>query len=246
MFLSFLVSIIGFTIINRQLRIFSTEYALSYTISLIIYAVISAMSILMFMVVYANPINTWLFFGIFLITVKFFVTLFRRYVEKRLEERIPLMIDSILVGVSSGKSLRLSFSLAIENEQGWMSHHWKEVLKAIEIEGAGESLESLAGRGFYRDMLPIFQATNKQRDQLLSLRKQHAMKINFRRKSGQITANLRWQSFIMTTMYAFLLYFVVTNFGFLNHRPLILSSIFIFVVGILATNFIGRSMKWKV
>jgi len=79
-----------------------------------------------------------------------------------------------------------------------------------------------------------------------ALRRQLKLMEDFRRRSGQVTEQMKMQALIVTALYLGLLFFVIKQFGFKNHQSLILISGFIFLIGLLWIFLIGRRMKWKV
>lgn len=246
MFISFIVSVIGFSIICRQFRIVCAEFSLHPSFRFGVYLLSAVLSILFYAFKHQSPIVLWLFFGIFFGTLKFFAFFLRTYAEKCLEERIPMMLDSVLVGMSAGRSLRQSITSAVSAERTWLNSHWKEIARNLELESSELKLKSRTSSGFCALLKQIYVSNNRQKEQLLFLRKQYATRNNFRRRSGQLLTHLRWQTFIMVIMYICLLIFVVTNFGYAENSGALFLSHLLFAAGLICAFFIQKGVKWNI
>lgn len=245
--MSFLVSIIGFSIIFRQFRIVCADFQLRQNFSFIIYLCLAAFSILFFVIFQDQWIKLWLFFGIFLGTLKFFAFFLKYHAERSLEERIPQFIDSLLVGISAGKSFRSSYQQALMMEPSWFAKQWMMILERLEVGGELESLGIRASSDFADNLKVVDSTPMRQKEQLLFLRKQYSLKLHFRRRSGQLLTQMKWQVGIMSVMYVLLLIFVVTNFGYTKNLQILLISHIIFIAGVFFSAFlIHRGIKWNI
>jgi hypothetical protein len=83
-------------------------------------------------------------------------------------------------------------------------------------------------------------------DQLRALRKEIKMLEDFRRRSGQVTQQLKMQAIIVTALFSALLLFVIKQFGFQEHRNLIFCTSSTFILGLISIFWMGRRFKWKV
>ncbi len=68
----------------------------------------------------------------------------------------------------------------------------------------------------------------------------------FRRKSDQALHQLRAQAYVLTGLYAGLLLFVISRFGFAQHERAIMLSAMLFLLGVFITLRQGRNIKWSV
>ncbi len=68
----------------------------------------------------------------------------------------------------------------------------------------------------------------------------------FRRKSDQALHQLRAQAYVLTGLYAGLLLFVISRFGFTQHERAIMLSAMLFLLGVFITLRQGRNIKWSV
>ena len=243
--LAFLVSFVGHVIVLRQFRIFISEFALSLRWIEWFHLFLGLCSVGLVIYFRNHPIVPWLFFGIFWGTLKFFAYFLKQHIEVRMEEAFPILLDGVLVGLSSGMSLRQAMSMAIQCEQGWLKNSWQKILNNLDLIDECSQPEIRSGKGFYDDLVPIFKSNSKQKDQIVSLRRIYQIKIDFRRRSGQILTHLKWQAGILSLLYFLLLVFVVTNFGYSKHASSIGISLVLFFSGIGVVYLIRRKQKWN-
>ncbi|WP_172795289.1 hypothetical protein [Bdellovibrio bacteriovorus] len=158
---------------------------------------------------------------------------------------IPLL-DAVILGLQTGKSFRSSLYAAIENQSGWMRHQLMELYQSLAMSENVIAMKSALLQDFRDEILEIDRSQSRCIDQVRALRRELKMHEDFRRRSGQVSQQLKMQAIIVTALYVALLFFVIMQFGFKEHGKLILMSCLIFLSGLIWIFAMGRRLKWKV
>ncbi len=145
-----------------------------------------------------------------------------------------------------GKSFRFALKIVAEKTLGWMGHQLKIIVQNLEKEEFIGHSKSPSVADFERMISAIDKSNSKNLDRVLGLRNHYKMLQNFRRRSGQVSAQIRMQAIIVTILYLSLLTFVIVQFGFLKQQKLIFCSISMFLLGLFVIFYVGRKLKWKV
>lgn len=245
LFIFFSISSLGYALVHRFFSSMAREFAFSqqlvryFSISnLVVISILTASSV--------SAPTLWLFIGILLITLKFFPNILRFFLIKRLRSALIPFLDCVILGLQSGKSFRLSLIGAIDTHSGWVHHQLKEVVESIQMSENVTAMKSALLKDFQRELLEIDRSQTRCVDQVKSLRRELKMQEDFRRRSGQVTQQIKMQAIIVTALYVALLSFVITQFGFQEHKNLVLMSFLIFLGGLIWIFSMGRRMKWKV
>ena len=245
MFINFLISAIGFVVAHRILANIVTEFALNQKIFIIlnIFCVLALATSIFFV---THPLTLWILIGILLITLKFFPRFMRFFLLKRLAQGLIPFFDHVILGLQAGKSFRQAMNSAIEAQAGWQRNQLRDLYNSIVTSEIKIVLKSALLKDLQAELLAIDRSQNRCVEQVKALRRQLKLMEDFRRRSGQVTEQMKMQALIVTALYLGLLFFVIKQFGFKNHQSLILISGFIFLIGLLWIFLIGRRMKWKV
>ena len=245
MLIHFSISMLGFMLVHRTLIEIAQEFAISQrdsrslTISNLAFIAVSS-------AIVRSPITLWLFIGIVLITLKFFSPLLRIFLIKRLSSTLIPFLDSVILALQSGKSFRTSLQSAIENQSGWRRNQLREIFNSIINSENVIAVKSALLKDLQQELMEIDRSQNRVVDQVKALRRQLKVQENFRRRSGQVTQQIKMQAIIVTALFFALLTFVIVQFGFIEHKNLIAMSSFIFILGLFWIFNVGRRMKWKV
>ncbi len=239
------ISMLGHALISRTFGSFARDFAFSQHLarnlslsSLIVVAFIAFCS--------TSATTCWLLIGILLITLKFFPLILRFFLMKKLRSALIPLLDCVILGLQTGKSFRVALHAAIETQSGWIRHQLLEVFESLTMSENVIAAKAALIKDFQQEILEIDRSPSRCLEQVRSLRRQYKMQEDFRRRSGQITQQIKMQAIIVTALFLALLIFVIAQFGFNQHRFLILLSSLIFFAGLIWVFFVGRRMKWKV
>lgn len=245
MILKFFVSTIGFWIANHLLQQIWHQFGFSirslYTTQLlvsvvmILFGVLTAQSILLH----------WLLIGIVLGTLKFFPNFFKLFIKRELQRSVIQWLDAVVISIQSGVSLRMAAVQAAYSFDGWKQNLFIELAQAIAFSekanvGKWPSIANLAER-----VIEVERSGVQCLEQIKAIRREHAMLENFRRRSGQVTMQIKMQALIVTFLYIGLLFFVGHMFGLKQNMHIVFLSLTMFLTGLIWIFLIGRKIKWK-
>ncbi|MBV2167206.1 MAG: hypothetical protein KUL82_00755 [Bdellovibrio sp.] len=239
------ISLLGHALVHRILSSMAHEFAFSqhwvraFSISnLVVICFFTASS--------GSSITLWLFIGILLITLKFFPTILRFFLIKRLRGALVPLLDCVILGVQSGKSFRISLHEAIEIQSGWVRRQLLELFESLSMSENVIAMKSALLKDFQQEIMEIDRSQSRCLEQVRALRRTLKMQENFRRRSGQVTQQIKMQAIIVTALFLGLLSFVIMQFGFKSHQYLIFLSFIFFFAGLVWIFSVGRRIKWKV
>ncbi|WP_413582961.1 hypothetical protein [Bdellovibrio sp. HCB288] len=241
----FMLSMFGQALVQRSLANIAREFAISQRTSRSL-MILNLVAITFIAALSDSAVSLWLFFGILLISLKFFPEIFRIFLTQRLSMAVIPMLDNLILGLQAGKSFRQSLHVAIESQSGWQRNQLREIYNSVVTAEIVIATKSARIKDLQADLLEIDRSQTRVIDQAKALRRQYKVEENFRRRSGQVTQQIKMQAIIVTALYCALLAFVFVQFGFARHRFLILGSLFMFVFGLIIIFSVGRRMKWKV
>ncbi|WP_373998549.1 hypothetical protein [Bdellovibrio bacteriovorus] len=245
MLIIFMISLIGHVLVHRILSSMAREFAFSQRLVRNL-SILNLVVICFFTANMPTAPSLWLFIGILLITLKFFPRILRFFLMKRMRSALIPLLDAVILGLQTGKSFRSSLYAAIENQSGWMRHQLMELYQSLAMSENVIAMKSALLQDFRDEILEIDRSQSRCIDQVKALRRELKMHEDFRRRSGQVSQQLKMQAIIVTALYVALLFFVIMQFGFKEHGKLILMSSLIFLSGLIWVFAMGRRLKWKV
>lgn len=243
MILSFLLTSVGFVFAYRILTTSLQNIGFSNLITRL-FPGFAALMILLFIFWRFHPTHLWLFFGTIFILLKLLPYFFSRYQEKLIQSHLLRLLDQLILDVQSGLSLRSALTKLSTQESSLLRVSWGNLAHAIIYEDSAAGLQSETLKNLFEELRRIDRSQSKCADQLRSLRKNLKTLENFRRRSGQVSLQIRMQAALSALLYVGLLLFVITQFGFYPHRTLIMVSGTLFFAGMVTVFVIGRRLRW--
>lgn len=246
MLIAFSISLIGHTLVHRTFSVIAREFAFSHRwirrfnlANLVVISFLTACAA-------STPTLLWLFIGILLITLKFFPEILRFFLRKRLRSALIPLLDSVILGLQSGKSFRASLHSAVEMQGDWERLQLQEVVESLQFSEQPVAAKSALIKDFQAELREIDRSQSRCVEQVRALRRDYRMQEDFRRRSGQVSQQIKMQAIIVTALYFALLVFVIMQFGFERHQNMILISSVMFSGGLFFIFYTGRRMKWRV
>ncbi|MCB0367979.1 MAG: hypothetical protein KDD45_00720 [Bdellovibrionales bacterium] len=170
----------------------------------------------------------------------------KKKLEEEMKDKIIIFIDHSILSIQSGLSVRPALVKSLAEFDGWIKTQLSLMINNLINGKDSNQFNSKIIKKFYGELLKIEKSKVKILEQLKNFRQQLKMEQNLRRRSRQVTMNLKIQSLIMTIMYLGVSFFVYSNFDTSILNPTMLISIFMFAVGQLMIFLIGRKIKWKI
>lgn len=209
-----------------------------------LFSILTALMISIFIIRASHPADLWFLFGTILILLRLLPHFFSYYQEKLIQRHTIRVLDQLILGVQSGQSLRASLGSLSQQESILLRVSLENMVHAIVFEESSKNLRSPALRALFEDLKQIEKSQAKCADQLRALRRNLKIMEDFRRRSGQVSLQIRMQAGISAALFVGLLLFTVLQFGFFQYRSLILTSITLFFAGLVTVFVIGRRMRW--
>ncbi len=241
---SILITSLGFIFAHRILASSLQNVGLT-NLHARIFLILACLMIFFFIMWSLHPMLLWLFFGSMFILLKFLPHFFYVYQEKLIQSQTLRMLDHLILGVQSGQTLRSSLVTLSHQESSLLRVSLENLVHAIVFENSSASLKSASLRNLFDELSRIEKSQSKCADQLRSLRKNLKIMEDFRRRSGQVSLQIRLQAVISAALYVGLLFFMITQFGFYQHKGLIISSGALFFSGMVTVFVIGKRFQWN-
>jgi Flp pilus assembly protein TadB len=171
---------------------------------------------------------------------------FKWRLKSRIQSEFPSFMNKIILEMKSG----FSFRGAIERQLHLPIEIWEQWLRSM-IESR-VFLHQIGGEteAWWTPYLQELQAAEQNPHQALTrlenFREKLRVMSEFRRKSGQATAQARIQMVVMTVLYIALLILTTSQMPIRAHHRTIVLSLSLFVVGQIAFWWAGRKRNWKI
>lgn len=209
-----------------------------------VFLILAGLMIFFFIIESPHPTLLWFLFGIIFILLRLLPHFFSRYQEKLIQSQTLRLLDHLILGVQSGQSLRSCLVIMSHQESSLLRVSLENLVHAIVFENSSAGLKSASLKNLFEELSRIEKSQSKSADQLKSLRKNLKTLEDFRRRSGQVSLQIRMQAAISALLYVGLLLFMITQFGFYQHRGLIMASATLFFSGMVTVFVIGRKFQW--
>lgn len=244
MIVSFLLTSVGFTFIHRILRTSLDKIGFPNLHSRL-FLFLTGLMLTFYVIAGSCPLKLWLLFGMISILVKCLPQCFSYYQEFLIQKHLLRFLDQLVLGVQSGQSLRTSLQSLSAGESSLLRIPLQNFVHALTFENSANGLRSNTLRSLFGEMNRIEKSQSKCADQLRAMRKQIKTMKDFRRRSGQVTMQIRMQAAVSAVLYLALLFFMITQFGFYPNRRIILASAILFGAGLVTVFVIGRRNRWN-
>ncbi len=245
MWLTFLVSYIGFLVLIRMNSLFVNSIGTSEK-KLSVFALFFSLILSFLAEVFAfSALITWMTVT-FLILVSPLATIYlKKTREKQLPQRCLQCLDHILLVLKAGGSLRSAIEQIESVERSWFKPFLGELKRSIQFKSHAQS-NSQWFKTWSREILEIESSQVKTIDQLEALRRQMRSEIYAVKKISQVTSGPRFQAWFMFALFIALNFYTLGGGFDKNLMPLLILAWILFISGILLTLLLMRSIKWKI
>ncbi len=176
-----------------------------------------------------------------------FAVIVQKQRESLFQEQLISMLDSWIITMRSGKSLRQAQLFYLEKTKKPVQYILNEYMIAIQYQQNVVNLsQNRQMQIFFRELEQIEKQSHKSVERLKALRRKLMMEKFFRQKSRQATLQVKSQSLIISFMYVGLMIYVHLSFGLARYQMLVMFSLVLFIVGLVCVQRMGRFYKWKI
>lgn len=245
MWLSFLVSYIGFLVLLRMNSLIINSIGTSEK-KLSVFVLFFSLILSFFAEVFAfSSLFTWMIVT-FLILVSPFATIYlKKTREKQLPQRCLICLDQFLLVLKAGGSLRAAIEQIESTERSWFKPFMGELKRSIQYKSQAQT-NSKWFKSWSKEILEIETSQVKTIDQLEALRRQIRSELQAKKKISQVTSGPRFQAWFMSALFIGLNFYSLGSGFDKKIAPLLILAWILFISGILLTLLLMRSIKWKV
>jgi hypothetical protein len=166
--------------------------------------------------------------------------------ETSISKEFHVILDEMILGIQAGKSLSRSLSECLHFRKTWDQAYWNDLIEILNKKMIIDQISSAQKREIFQQIIQINNSQTKLVDQLQSLRNFEKKKVDFRRRSGAATQQIRLQTSILTVVFASSCLFVIARNGFWGSLKLVTISSAVFFLGIVIQIWIMKSQKWSI
>lgn len=245
MFISTLILVFGLLFVlriyyfNEQNRIFNNQL-LKNSLLIIIFLTLSCS-----LFVVKTYFLLWLtvFFATLALAVTIFVTIHFR--ERKFRQDFVDFLDRVILQVRSGQSFYNALELASAKTSSSSHLKLQKIIEAVHFSQKIETSNDFI-REIHVEMSSVQLIPHKILDRLCAFRRKIKIEDDFRRRSGRIVRQTRIQISFLTVLYAAVLVFVLSKFGFSENSQIILWSAGLFSAGLVGFFILGVKKQWKI
>jgi hypothetical protein len=246
MLFAFSLSILGLAFAFRTFTHFIARDLVDKTLMTKIGTAYFALMLALIFFMPRSRFSLWcsLFFPLAMLALSLSAHVSRR---SRIFQNDALAVLSILIlKMKSGRSFRASLIEATSECDQRLRVKLSEIANVV----AFSQQEKSHNDPFMRELIEEFRLIDQQPHaslrRLSVLREKIRVEDDFRRRSGQVLARLRAQSFVMCVLYGFVFAFMCWHFGFRDNARTLCYSTMFFLCGTAWMWIGGRKLTWKV
>lgn len=167
-----------------------------------------------------------------------------RILKHQFRKKLIQFFDELLLLMTTGKSFRDSFLILTSDSHDFFQLKMRELFQCPHDPENQQVTHAREIHEIIELVQVVERAPHKAVERIQNFRRLLKWRHSFRKKSKQATIQVRAQALVLTLLYVALLLFT-----FLNDRArnplLVLTSIVLFVSGLILIFILGRQTKWK-
>ena len=239
-----LISLFGIAVIYRNLSLLEKVEVINKR-KMFLCFIILQLPLFLFVIFKEQIVFTLLFIGIFLLTLIFYRKIFNKLAQSTYENCHLRLLDHLILLLKSGKSVQVSIKTAFNSFSKWEKIVFGPLESIFELQKQ-ENLPTFDLNSFYFEEIKFILRSNHQiADQLHSFREGLRVRHNLRRRSRQVTQQIRAQALVSVLIFFTLLYVSFTQFNLQKHPEIFFLSTGLFILGFFLIFKLGGKIKWK-
>ncbi len=169
--------------------------------------------------------------------------------RKKLYQSLFPFIEAMVLRMKIGQGFRTAYGESLNSlEDSFSRKKLEEMYQSVVFSQQNDSLTG-HGLGFLDQCCQEFRKVDRQGhlaiERLENLKRRLKIETHFRRKSGQVLAQVHLQGLLLALIYLLLLAFVTFQFGLKAHWKWVSFSAVLFLFGGLWLFYLGRGMRWR-
>lgn len=239
-----LISLFGIAVIYRNLSLLEKFEVINKRKMFLCFLILQ-LPLFLFVIFKEQITFTLLFIGIFLLTLIFYRNIFNKLAQSTYENCHLRLLDHLILLLKSGKSAQVSTKIAFDCLSKWEKIVFGALESIFELQKQENSPTFDLNSFYFEEMKYILRSNHQIADQLHSFREGLRIRHNLRRKSRQVTQQIRAQALVSILIFITLLYVSLTQFNLLQHLDVLFLSLTLFILGFFLIFKLGGKIKWK-
>jgi uncharacterized protein with PQ loop repeat len=165
--------------------------------------------------------------------------------EQQEEHDFLIFIEKIILKMQNGNSFRASIQEIHRESDAFVQQHGSLLAHFVSFSPQMEAFTEKRHEFYFAELLCIDKKPHLALVQLKLLQKSIRLQIFFRRKSGQVSFQARFQSYFIVGIYFVILLLQTQFLGFQNVKSFFYLSLPLVGLGFYLTQRIGKKLKWN-
>lgn len=247
MLFAFFVSIIGFAIGIRIVKRLIHENLFEKSEMTKIGTAYVSLMLLLLIFLPRTYLTLWISIFAPLIALSLTLWLLMKRRSTKFRSTMSASLALIALKMKGGRSFRQAFSEITSESEPKMRAKLSEIGSVVVFsQQRSEVIRDSFIAEVIDELILVDRQPHAALKRLAIFREKLRLEDDFRRRSGQVLARIRAQSYVMTGLYIALAAFMSWRFGFIHHLRIFIVSAALFTCGAVWMVKGGRRLKWKV
>lgn len=246
MLVCFLISVLGILILKHEIHEFFFNFGLKTShFHIIMYFLIVIIHSLSFFS-FESPILLWLGIFFLIFSARAMPIFARSVFENEIRKESLVFLDKIILGVSSGSSLKSAMDRSLEDMAGWRKRQFYELNRILNLGQNISKIISPTLKNLADELIYIQLSQVKTLEQLQKVRRNLKMRLDLRHKSRQVALNMNVQAAFLIFIFIAVSFFSFSNYETNLFLKFLLPASIWFIFGCLGLFYLQRNHKWKI
>lgn len=202
---------------------------------------------LFLVLIFKDPeVLIFIYIGCFLITFILFFLLFDQIMQKIFKNMKIQVLESIILQIRVGNSPQKAVFNVYQQFKPLEKIIFEPFLYIFLDQTSEKSIRCSFATDYFKELGFILTSQTRVIDQLLSFKDGLKIQENFRRKSKQVTQQIRAQAVVTFFVYVLMFVLSYTHLQLDKYPMIIIISIGMFTFGLISIFYMGRKIKWQV
>lgn len=246
MVVSFSISLLGFLILKHEIHEFFFNFGLSTSIFNFItyFLVLIVLTVTHF--AFESPVVAWSLYFFLIVCSRMLPHLARTLFENEIQKESLSFLDKIILGVSSGMSLRSAMDKAFDGMHGWRRRQFYDLVRAMNLGQNVSKIMSPTLKNLAEELTFVQTSQVKILEQLQKLRRNLKLRLDLRHRSRQVALNMNVQGGFLIFVFIAVSFFSYSNYETKLFLRYLLPATIWFSFGCLGLFYLQRNHKWKI
>lgn len=242
---SLLISIFGLFVIDRFFCKLQKFQIINEKKRWIFY-VLSAIPLFAALVFKDPVVFIFVYIGCFLLTFILFFLLFDQIMKKIFKNMKIQVLESVILQIRVGNSPQKSVFSVYQQLKPLEKIFFEPFSYIFSEQFSEKSIRCSFTTDYFKELKFILCSQSRVIDQLLSFKDGLKVQENFRRRSMQVTLQVRAQAVVTFFVYVLMFALSYSHLGLASHPFIMIISAVMFLCGVIAIFYMGRKIKWQI